>query len=79
MDCRSAPADGVAIVGAGLKVESIVLGTCFIAVGLAWLLANFGQLDVLATLRRYWPVSLIYWGILELVNVRLVRARRGEA
>lgn len=64
---------------AGLRVESIVFGACLIALGVAWTMWNLGYIDLLGTLRRYWPVSLVFWGVLELVNVRLVRAARGDA
>lgn len=62
----------------GLRVEAIVFGTCLIAVGIGWTLANMGRIDLLFTLRRYWPAVLIFWGVLELVNVALVRSARGS-
>ena len=51
-----------------LKVERIVIGLSLIAIGLAWVVANLGRLDLLATLRTWWPASLIVWGVLELYN-----------
>ncbi len=55
-----------------LKVERIVIGVSLIAVGVAWVLGNLGQLDLLHTLRTWWPTSLILWGLLELYNTLVV-------
>ena len=41
--------------------------------------ATSGRPGVLDTLRRFWPVSLVFWGVLDLVNVRLIRSARGDA
>ena len=49
------------------RPEPVVLGLSLIALGLAWVLANAGQLDLLATLRAWWPLTLVVWGALELV------------
>ena len=49
------------------KPEPLVLGLALIALGLAWVLANAGYLDLLATLRAWWPLTLVVWGALELV------------
>ena len=57
-----------------LKVERIVIGLSLMAVGVAWVVANLGWLDLLHTLRTWWPTSLIVWGVLELYNT-LVRGR----
>ncbi len=55
------------------KVESFVLGFCLLALGALWTLANFGALDLLRTLRTYWPVSLIVWGVAEILNTFLAK------
>ncbi len=55
-----------------LKVERIVIGLSLIAVGVAWVVANLGQLDLLYTLRTWWPSSLIVWGLLELYNTLVI-------
>ena len=44
----------------------VVLGIALIVVGILWTLANIGTLDLLGTLRRWWPASLVLWGALEL-------------
>ena len=49
------------------KPEVLVLGLSLIAVGVAWLLGNAGRIDLLATLRTWWPMTLVVWGVLELV------------
>ncbi len=51
-----------------LRVERIVIGLSLMAVGVAWVVANLGRLDLLHALRTWWPASLIVWGVLELYN-----------
>ena len=50
------------------KVESFVLGICLLALGVIWTLANLGQLELLPTLRTWWPTSLVLWGAAELAQ-----------
>jgi hypothetical protein len=42
----------------------------------AWLLGNAGRIDLLATLRAWWPMTLVVWGVLELVSFALGRNER---
>jgi hypothetical protein len=49
-----------------VRPEAVVLGFALIALGVLWTLANVGTLDLLGTLRRWWPVTLVLWGCLEL-------------
>jgi cell wall-active antibiotic response 4TMS protein YvqF len=59
------------------RPEVLVLGLSLIAVGVAWLLGNAGRIDLLGTLRTWWPLTLVLWGALELVAVAFEhRARR---
>ena len=58
------------------RIEGLVVGSSLAAVGVLWTLANLGQLDLLATLRGWWPAVLIVWGLLELYNWRTVAAQR---
>jgi len=58
------------------KPEVLVLGLSLIAVGVAWLLGNAGRIDLLATLRTWWPMTLVVWGVLELVAFALGRDER---
>ncbi len=58
------------------KPEVLVLGLSLIALGVVWLLGNAGQLDRLATLRAWWPLTLVVWGVLELVAYALARDER---
>ena len=59
------------------RSEGLVLGLLLVAVGLVWMGANLGKLDLLATLRTWWPASLVVWGIVELVAFAVNRV--GEA
>jgi hypothetical protein len=51
-------------------LEGLVAGLSLVAVGVLWTLANLGRLDLLATLRTFWPAVLVVWGLLELYNSR---------
>jgi hypothetical protein len=59
------------------RPETLALGLSLIALGTLWMLANLGALDLLATLRTWWPVSLIVWGVLELLASLARRAEKG--
>lgn len=62
---------------AGLvSVERVVLGLALLGLGVACLLANLGRIDLLTTLRTWWPVTLVVWGALELYQA--LAARRGR-
>jgi len=61
----------------GFRPEGTVFGLVLVAVGLVWTLGNLGHLDVLATLRRWWPLSLVVWGALELLAVAHRRSLGG--
>lgn len=58
----------------GVRVEGLVVGIGFVALGILWTLSNLGQVDLLRTLRTWWPLWLVLWGTLELVNTALVRS-----
>ena len=61
------------------RPELLVFSLSLIALGVAWLLGNAGRIDLLATLRAWWPLSLVLWGVLELVAFALGRdARRSS-
>jgi hypothetical protein len=55
------------------KPEPLVIGLSLIGVGTAWLLANAGLIDLLGTLRSWWPLMLVVWGLLELVAYAMDR------
>lgn len=61
---------------AALRIEGIVLGLGLLGLGTACLLANMGRVDLLHTLRTWWPLTLIVWGGLELYESLAARARR---
>jgi cell wall-active antibiotic response 4TMS protein YvqF len=64
---------------AGLvKVEGVVLGLALLGLGIACLLANLGKLDLLTTLRTWWPLTLVVWGALELYQALSARGARDE-
>jgi hypothetical protein len=48
--------------------EGLAIGICLVGVGVLWLLSNLGRLELLGTLRTWWPLSLIVWGGLELAE-----------
>ena len=48
------------------RPETLVFGVLLIALGVIWTLANMGAVDMLVTLRRWWPALLVLWGALEL-------------
>ncbi len=56
--------------------EGLTLGVCLVALGVLWTLANLGRLELLTTLRTWWPSSLVLWGALELADLALRRSSR---
>lgn len=56
--------------------EGLTLGAGLVAVGVLWTLSNMGRLDLLSTLRTFWPLLLVLWGVLELVDLALRRTGR---
>jgi hypothetical protein len=61
------------------SVEGLALGICLVAVGVLWMLSNLGRLDLLDTLRTWWPIGLIVWGALELASFYAARSAAGSA
>jgi hypothetical protein len=59
------------------RLEGLVLGLLLVAVGSVWMAANLGKLDLLTTLRTWWPASLVVWGVVELLAVAMDRAWGG--
>ena len=63
---------------ASFSIERIVIGFALLGLGVLWLLANAGRVDLLSELRTWWPLLLVLWGGLELVAAFSRReARRG--
>ena len=60
------------------KPEGLVFGLILIALGALWTLSNLGRLDLVQTLRTWWPVSLVLWGVLELAGA-LLRRQSGRS
>jgi hypothetical protein len=61
---------------AGPRPEAVVFGLGLIALGTLGVLANLGRVDFLATVRTWWPLTLVLWGLLEVVQ-SLGRRRSG--
>jgi hypothetical protein len=59
------------------RPEGLVLGLILVAVGVLWTLSNLGRIDLLATLRTWWPLALVVWGLVELAAVA-IRGRGAE-
>jgi hypothetical protein len=59
------------------RPEGLVLGLILVAVGILWTLSNLGRIDLLATLRTWWPLALVVWGLVELATVA-VRGKGAE-
>ena len=59
------------------RPEGIVFGLILITLGVLWTLSNLGRIDMLETLRRWWPLSLVVWGALELLAVLRRRSEGG--
>jgi hypothetical protein len=57
--------------------EGVTFGVCLVALGVLGTLANLGGVDALPVLRTWWPLSLVLWGVLELLALALRRSARG--
>jgi len=60
-------------VGRSFRPESLTFGLLLVATGVVWTAANLGKLDLLTTLRTWWPGALVLWGVLEVVAFALGR------
>ena len=58
--------------------EGLTLGIGLVVMGVLWTLSNLGQVDLLHTLRTWWPLTLVLWGGLELVDLAIRRAASRE-
>jgi Domain of unknown function (DUF5668) len=56
------------VVARPFKAEGLVLGLLLVALGSAWMASNLGLIELLPTLRTWWPASLVVWGVVELVG-----------
>lgn len=57
-----------------MRVESFVVGVCLLLLGVVWTLANLGALELIETLRTWWPLSLVIWGAAELFSTWRARS-----
>ena len=63
--------------GPRFSPERIVVGLSLVALGIVGTMARSGSVDFLTVVRTWWPASLVVWGVAELFNTFLDRARRG--
>ena len=61
------------------RSEGLVLGLLLVALGSAWMAANLGKIDLLSTLRTWWPASLVVWGAVELAAFAVSRSGESRA
>ncbi len=61
---------------ARLRPEGLTLGLMLVGLGTLALLSNFGKLDFLETVRAWWPLSLLLWGLLEVAHSLMSRSER---
>lgn len=59
------------------NLEALVLGIALIALGVVWMMANFGHVDLLDTVHRWWPSILVLWGALALARSLARRSLHG--
>lgn len=57
---------------------TLAFGLTLVTLGVLGTLANLGRLDLLATLRTWWPLVLVVWGGLELADALLRRRVAGR-
>lgn len=48
------------------RPEGVTMGLGLVGLGVATLLGNLGRIDLLSTVRHFWPLLLVVWGVLEL-------------
>jgi cell wall-active antibiotic response 4TMS protein YvqF len=64
---------------AAFSPEGVTFGVCLVALGVLGTLANLGRLELLPVVRTWWPLSLVLWGALELVDLFARRSSRGRS
>jgi membrane protein implicated in regulation of membrane protease activity len=67
---------GVSGGGLAFSPDIFALGFCLLAAGVVWTLASLGRLDAVDFLHTWWPMSLVVWGLAEVMAAALGRRRR---
>jgi hypothetical protein len=57
----------------------VTFGVCLVTLGVLGTLANLGRVELLPLLRTWWPLALVLWGALELVDLWLRRSSQGRS
>jgi len=55
-----------------------VIGFCLVGLGVLWTLANLDRVDLLDALHTWWPLSLVFWGALELFATLVLGPRKDQ-
>jgi len=61
-----------------IRVERLVIGFCLVGLGVLWTLANLDRVDLLDALHTWWPLSLVFWGALELFATLVLGPRKDQ-
>ena len=56
--------------------EGLTFGACLVALGVVATLSNLGLVDAFPLLRTWWPLSLVLWGVAELLDLAVRRGQR---
>jgi hypothetical protein len=56
--------------------EGATVGLALVALGVLWTLSNLGRVEMLDTVRTWWPLVLVAWGVLELAELLVRRSSR---
>jgi hypothetical protein len=59
--------------------EGATFGVCLVALGVLGTLSNLGRIELLPLLRTWWPLSLVLWGVLELLDLWVRRSSPGRS
>ena len=58
--------------------ERIVVGASLIGVGALDILSRMGRVEFLTALHTWWPMTLVVWGVAELIKTLSARTGRSS-